>query len=176
MINEEQENIKEDSNPNNMEEKDTDAGKDLNPENLDENEEMVGDNDENAIKTIYTCPICPNKYVTLSDIENHIFKYHKISRKIQRQSMHGGPALTILKENFGNQDSNPQDSDEGEEMLGDQDENALQTIYTCPMCPNKYATMPDIENHIFKYHKVTRKIQRQTMHGGAALTIVKISF
>ena len=61
----------------------------------DENEEE--DDDDRALKTIYTCPFDEKKYASLEDIENHIFKIHKIPKKLQRETMHREDALLKIK-------------------------------------------------------------------------------
>ena len=66
---------------------------------MSENDDTDDDEDDpNELTTIYKCPMCFKKFATLSHIENHIFKFHKIPLKVQRQSMHGGHAMSIIKE------------------------------------------------------------------------------
>ena len=52
------------------------------------------------ITELFTCPMCFKKYASASDLENHIAIFHKIPRKIQRQSLltSNNPLFVIKKE------------------------------------------------------------------------------
>jgi len=42
----------------------------------------------------------------------------------------------------------------------------ITELFTCPMCFKKYASHSDMENHIAIFHKIPRKIQRQSLQAG----------
>ena len=66
-------------------------------QDLDEDEEMGEDPQE--VTVLYTCPMCFKKYSSTHDLENHIAIFHKIPKKVQRQSMQGGTnTFFIIKE------------------------------------------------------------------------------
>ena len=48
----------------------------------------------------------------------------------------------------------------------------LTTIFTCPMCFKKYASLTDLETHIALFHRIPKKVQRQSMQGGKSMTII----
>ena len=52
------------------------------------------------LTTIFTCPLCYKKYSSLKNVETHISHFHRISRKVQRQSMQGGRSLAIVQEHL----------------------------------------------------------------------------
>ena len=52
------------------------------------------------VTQIYTCPMCFKKYASLSDVETHISLFHRISRKVQRESMQGGKSMSIITKNL----------------------------------------------------------------------------
>ena len=52
------------------------------------------------ITTIYTCPMCYKKYASLSDLESHISLFHRIPKKVQRQSMQGGKSMAIITQSL----------------------------------------------------------------------------
>ena len=69
----------------------------------------LGENDESEdvkrwepkeVTQIYTCPMCFKKYASLSDVETHISLFHRISRKVQRESMQGGKSMSIITKNL----------------------------------------------------------------------------
>ena len=52
------------------------------------------------ITELFTCPLCFKKYASVAHMENHIAIIHKVSKKIQRQSLQGGNnSLFVIKEN-----------------------------------------------------------------------------
>ena len=71
----------------------------------------------------------------------------------------------LKKENFDKVQENHEKDEE--------DEYELTTIYKCPMCFKKFANLPHIEKHIFKFHKIPIDVQRRSMHGGHAMSIIK---
>ena len=48
------------------------------------------------LTAIHICPMCFRKYASLSDLESHISLFHRIPKKIQRQSMQGGQSMSII--------------------------------------------------------------------------------
>ena len=51
------------------------------------------------ITELFTCPLCLKKYASVAHMENHIAIIHKVSKKIQRQSLQGGSSsLFVIKE------------------------------------------------------------------------------
>ena len=48
----------------------------------------------------------------------------------------------------------------------------LTAIHICPMCFRKYASLSDLESHISLFHRIPKKIQRQTMQGGQSMSII----
>ena len=52
------------------------------------------------LTTIYTCPMCYKKYASLSDLESHISLFHRIPKKVQRQSMQGGKSMAIITQSL----------------------------------------------------------------------------
>ena len=48
----------------------------------------------------------------------------------------------------------------------------LTTIFVCPMCFKKYASLPDVETHISVFHRIPLKVQRQSLQGGKSMAII----
>ena len=68
--------------------------------NLDDlNDDLAANNQKfetRELTTIFTCPMCFKKYASLTDLETHIALFHRIPKKVQRQSMQGGKSMTII--------------------------------------------------------------------------------
>ena len=72
---------------------------------MESEKEAEEEEDENLeeppeITELFTCPLCLKKYASVAHMENHIAIIHKVSKKIQRQSLQGGNnSLFVIKEN-----------------------------------------------------------------------------
>ena len=68
--------------------------------NLDDLNDDLAENNQKfeprELTTIFTCPMCFKKYASLIDLETHIALFHRIPKKVQRQSMQGGKSMTII--------------------------------------------------------------------------------
>ena len=68
--------------------------------NLNNQTGTINGAEPQELTTIYTCPMCYKKYASLSDLESHISLFHRIPKKVQRQSMQGGKSMAIITQSL----------------------------------------------------------------------------
>ena len=68
--------------------------------NLNNQKGTINRAEPRELTTIYTCPMCYKKYASLSDLESHISLFHRIPKKVQRQSMQGGKSMAIITQSL----------------------------------------------------------------------------
>ena len=71
-----------------------------NVSNLNNQTRTIDRGEPQELTTIYTCPMCYKKYASLSDLESHISLFHRIPKKVQRQSMQGGKSMAIITQSL----------------------------------------------------------------------------
>ena len=71
-----------------------------NVSNLNNQMRTIDRGEPKELTTIYTCPMCYKKYASLSDLESHISLFHRIPKKVQRQSMQGGKSMAIITQSL----------------------------------------------------------------------------
>ena len=71
-----------------------------NVSNLNNQTRTIDRGEPKELTTIYTCPMCYKKYASLSDLESHISLFHRIPKKVQRQSMQGGKSMAIITQSL----------------------------------------------------------------------------
>ena len=127
------------------------------------------ENSINSIKSIINANQILNESNTSENRQENISDDNLDSSNIFQQdedmSIPIDPRSEATPANIANviEQENPLDEDEDME---DAEPQEVTVLYTCPMCFKKYASTHDLENHIAIFHKIPKKVQRQSMKGG----------
>ena len=145
-----------------------------------------------------SCLICEIEFDSITEVAKHIKKEHlDIIFVLERQSE--VPQTNVKEEVIDlveekdsvspiieSNNSRPETVKVKPEMkeeiiyldnLNEQTETGLEpreltAIHICPMCFRKYASLSDLESHISLFHRIPKKIQRQSMQGGQSMSII----
>ena len=101
--------------------------------------------------------------VTFENSQENISDDNLDSSIIFQQDEDMDPKSEAILANITNEIQQHSHLDEDEEMAEEPQE--VTVLYTCPMCFKKYSSTQDLENHIAIFHKIPKKVQRQSMQG-----------
>ena len=70
---------------------------------IDLDEEVISvekSKEPREIRQVFKCPICKKAYISITDVEDHMSSFHRISKRFQRNQMQTGQSMYIITKNL----------------------------------------------------------------------------